>query len=151
MAIVSRLINTFSKVISCKRKPKEDITELTSRFWGLAADHLMDANASTSSQTSEMLAIILLNNSLLPDDTLTAAKLELIRIAESRQVPSKSRKFVSPEEIAEVSEELNVLDKNIVKQHNHLVHVTSAPQGRRDNSLRKLRDTHNKLRKTIGL
>jgi hypothetical protein len=142
MAIVSRLINTFSKVISRKRKPKEDINELNSRLWGLAADHLMHANASTSSQTAEMLAIILLNNSLLPDDTLTAAKLEIIRIEESRQVPSNLRKFASPEEIAEVSEELNVLDKDIVRQHNRLVHVTSAPQKRGDNSLRKLRDIH---------
>jgi hypothetical protein len=96
MAIISRLINTFSKVISCKRKPNEDINEFTSLFWGLAAEHLVHANASTSSQTAEILAIILLNNSLLPDDTLTAAKLELIRIAESRQVPSNSRKFVVP-------------------------------------------------------
>jgi hypothetical protein len=35
MAIVFRLINTFSKVISCKRKSKEDINEFTSRFWVL--------------------------------------------------------------------------------------------------------------------
>jgi hypothetical protein len=47
MAIVSRIINTFSKVIYCKRKPKEDIKEFTSRLWGLAADHLMHANASS--------------------------------------------------------------------------------------------------------
>jgi hypothetical protein len=151
MDIVSRLINTFSKVISCKHKPKEDIEEFTSRFWGLAADHLKHTIACTSSQTAEMLAIILLNNFLRPNDTLTAAKLEVIRIAESMQVPSNSRKFVSPEEIAEVSEELNVLGKYIVKQHNRLVHVTSAPQGMIDNSLRKLQDTQNKLRKTIGL
>jgi hypothetical protein len=52
----------------------------------------MHANASTSSQTAEMLAIILLNNALLPDETLTAAKLELIRIAESRQVSSPNSK-----------------------------------------------------------
>jgi hypothetical protein len=104
MAIVYRLINTFSNVIFCKRKPKDDIKTFTSRFWGLSADHLMHANAFTSGQTAEMLAIILLNNSLLPDDTLTAAKLELIRIAESRQVPSNSHNFVSPEDIAKVSE-----------------------------------------------
>jgi hypothetical protein len=103
MAIVSRHINTLSKVISCKRKPKEDINEFTSRFWGFAADHLMHTNASTSSKIAEMMAIIPLINSLVPDDTLTAAKLELIRIAESSQVPSNPRKFVSPEEIAEAS------------------------------------------------
>jgi hypothetical protein len=88
MAIVSRLINTFTKVTSCKRKEKEDLNQFTSLFWGLKADHLMHENASSSSQTAEMLAINLLNNSLLPDDTLTAAKLELIGIAESRQLHS---------------------------------------------------------------
>jgi hypothetical protein len=43
----------------------------------------MHAGTSSSSQTVEMLAIILLNNSSLQDETLTAAKLELIRIAET--------------------------------------------------------------------
>jgi hypothetical protein len=43
-----------------------------------------------------MLAILLLNNSILPDDTMTAAKLDLIRIAESRlwysRIPAKETK-----------------------------------------------------------
>ena len=151
MAIVSRLISTFSKVTSCKRKPKEDLNQFTSRFWGLAADHLMHANASSSSQTAEMLAIILLNNSLLPDDTLTAAKLELIRIAESRQLPSNSQTVISSEEIMDLSGELTTLDKDIIKQHNRLVQANSVPQGLGESSVRKLRDTHNKLQKTIRL
>jgi hypothetical protein len=111
MAIVSRLINTFSRVTSFKRMAKEDLKQFTSRFWGLAADHLMHANASSSSQTAEILAILLLNNSLLPDDTLTAAKLELIRIEESMQLPSNSQKVVSSDEIMDLSGELTTLDK----------------------------------------
>jgi hypothetical protein len=90
MSIVSRLINTFGKITSCKRKAKEYLNQFSSRFWGLTADNLMHANASSSSKTTEMLAII-------PDDTLTAAKLELIRIAASRQLPSNSQNVVSSE------------------------------------------------------
>jgi hypothetical protein len=130
MAIVSRILNTYSKVISCKRKPKREVNQFSSRFWGIAADHLMHANTSTPSQTAEMLDIILLENSLLPDDTMTTAKLDLVRIAESTQVPSDSPKFVSLKDIAEVSGELNELDRDIVKQHNYLIQGTSTPQGR---------------------
>jgi hypothetical protein len=85
MVIVTRLISTFNQVVQCKRKPRESLKFFVTRFWGLAAEHLMHAGASSSSQTPEMLAIILLNNSNLQDETLTAAKLELIRVAESRQ------------------------------------------------------------------
>jgi hypothetical protein len=111
----------------------------------------MHENASSSSQTAEMLAIILLNKSMLPEDTLTAAKLELIRIAKSRKVPSNSRIIVSSEEIVEQFGEFTILDKDIVKPHNLLIQVTSAPQGNRSDSLRKLRETQNKLQKTMGL
>jgi hypothetical protein len=89
------------------------------------ADHLIHANASTLSQIAAILAIILLNNYLLPADTLTAATVELSRIAQS----TNHRNFVSPEEIAEVSGEFNVLDKDIVIQHNHIFQVTSSSQG----------------------
>jgi hypothetical protein len=61
-----------------------------------------------------MLAIILLNNALLPDETLTAAKLELIRIAESRQVSSpSSTEDVTNEDIAEPIQEISSLDKRV--------------------------------------
>jgi hypothetical protein len=84
MAVVSRL-NTFNKLVGCKRKPKESLSTFVSRLWGFAADNLMHAGTSSSSQTAEMLAIILLNNFSLQDETLTADKLELIRIAETRE------------------------------------------------------------------
>jgi hypothetical protein len=91
MAVVSRLISTFNKVISCKRRPKENISTFVSRFWGLAADHLMKVGASSSSQKAEMLAIILLNSACLQEETFTAAKLELIRIAEDRNMQKEAK------------------------------------------------------------
>jgi hypothetical protein len=60
------------------------------------------------------LPILLLNNSILPADSLTAAKLELIRLAESRKLPSNSQKVVSAEEIMDLSGELTTIDKDIV-------------------------------------
>jgi hypothetical protein len=87
----------------------------------------MHANASFSSQTAEMLAILL--NSLLPDDTLTAAKLELIRIVESRQLPSNSQIFVSSDEIMDLFGALTIIEKEIIREHDSLVQVIRAPQG----------------------
>jgi hypothetical protein len=128
MAIVSRLIATFTKVTTCKRKPKEDLNQFTSRFWGLAADHLMHANASTSSQTAEMLSILLLNNALLPDETLTAAKLELIRIAEPRQVSCpNSKEDVTNEDIAELNQAISSLDKRVSVVYQNITIGRSRP------------------------
>jgi hypothetical protein len=122
MAIVSRLITTFNKVVLCKRKPNESLKVFVTRFWGLAADHLMHAGASSSSQTAEMLAIILLNNASLQDETLTAAKLELIRVAESRQCDSGSTKEgISSSDIRDIEADVTSLHKWVVSEHNKLV------------------------------
>lgn len=84
IAGVSRLISSFNKVTSCERKQKEDLTMFVSRFRGLAADHLVQVNASSSSQIGEVLAITLLNNAKLAEGTLTNAKMSLIALAEDR-------------------------------------------------------------------
>jgi hypothetical protein len=47
--------------------------------------------------------------------------------------------------------ELTPLDKDIIKQHTLLVQVTSEPQGLGEGSVRKLRETQNKLHKAIRL
>jgi hypothetical protein len=66
-----------------------------------------------------MLAIILLNNALLPDETLTAAKLELIRISESKQVSSPNRKEdVTNEDLAELRQAISSLDKRVSSDYN---------------------------------
>ena len=62
IAIVSRLINSFNKVTSCRRLKNEDVRTFISRFQGLAAEHLMHAGETSSSQIGEVLAITLLNN-----------------------------------------------------------------------------------------
>jgi hypothetical protein len=153
MAIVSRLITTFTKVTTCKRKPKEDLNQFTSRFWGLAADHLMHANASTSSQTAEILAIILLNNALLTDETLTAANLELIRIAESRQVSSpNSKEDVTNEDITELRQAISSLDKRVSSDYNKIAKDADANdlEVTRRSTLRKVHSVLNRTKSTLG-
>ena len=86
IAVVSRLIASFNKVTSCRRRRSEDLNTFVSRFRGLAADHLMHGGLSSSSQVGEVLAITLLNNASLSDETLTNAKLQLISLAQARVI-----------------------------------------------------------------
>ena len=85
IAVVTRLIDSFNKVTACKKRKGEDLTSFASRFRGLAAEHLMHAGATSSSQIGEVLSITLLNNAALSEGTLTNAKLQLIALAESRK------------------------------------------------------------------
>lgn len=85
--VVIRSINSFNKVINCRRKPSEDLKMFLARYRGLEAEHLMRVGASSSSQVSEVLAITLLKNANLSDAILTIAKMKLIRFAEEHKNP----------------------------------------------------------------
>ena len=89
IASVTRLINSFNKVTSCRRLKKEDVRIFISRFQGLAAEHLMHAGETSSSQIGEVLAINLLNNADLEKSTLTNAMLQLIGFSQARRNSSK--------------------------------------------------------------
>ena len=89
IAVVSRLISSFNAVTNCRRQRNEDLGTFVSRFRGLAADHLMHGGLSSSSQVGEVLAITLLNNANLSEETLTSAKLQLISLAQARETKAK--------------------------------------------------------------
>jgi hypothetical protein len=148
MAVVSRLINTFNKVVGCKRKPKEAINTFVSRFWGLAADHLMHAGTSSSSQTAEMLAIILLNNASLQDETLTAAKLELIRLAESREPKVDKNGPVVRADIKVLKDHIINADKQIVSVHNNA--IKSLGSSTTTQNLRQVHDCLTKVQSSLS-
>ena len=84
IAQITRLINTYQSVISCTRKKDERLSIFASRFRGLASKHLRYCGASTSSQTGQILAITLLNNTRLGEIVLTNAKVKLIVLAQDR-------------------------------------------------------------------
>ena len=84
IAVVTRLTDSFNKVINCRRKPSEELNRFLSRYRGLAAEHVLGAGETSSSQVGEVLAITLLNNACIPETTPTNAKLQLIRLAEDR-------------------------------------------------------------------
>jgi hypothetical protein len=121
MSVVSRLINTFKNVVGCKRKPKEALNTFVSRFWRLATDHLMHAGTSSSSQTAEMLAIILLNNASLRDETLTATTLELIRLDVSREPNVDKNSPVVRADIKVLKDHITNADKKIVSVHRNSI------------------------------
>ena len=84
IANVSRLITSFHRVTNCRRHRNKDLRAFVSRFRGLAADHLMHGGLSSSSQVGEVLAITLLNNANLSEETLTNTKLQLFALAKER-------------------------------------------------------------------
>lgn len=84
IAIVTRLISSFNKVSACVRHKSEDLSAFVSRFRGLAAEHMMHAGVSSNSQVGEILAITLLNNSNLSEETLSNAKMQLVGMAQSK-------------------------------------------------------------------
>ena len=89
IASVTRLINSFNKVKSCRRLKNEDVRTFISRLQGSSAEHLMHAGETPSSQIGEVLAITLLNNADLEERTLTNAKLQLIGFPRARRNSSK--------------------------------------------------------------
>ena len=70
---------------NCQRRGSESLSSFVSRFRGLAADHFLHLEVSASSQVIEILAITLLNNASLSDETLTNAKLQLIALVQARE------------------------------------------------------------------
>lgn len=85
IAVVSSLIASYKKVTDFRRRGSESLSSFVSRFRGLTADHRLHVRLSVSSQVSKILAIKLLNNANLSDETLTNAKLQLIALAQSRE------------------------------------------------------------------
>ena len=76
ISFVTSRITSFNKVTSCKRRKNGELQSFVSRFQGLAADHLMLAGTSSSSQMGEGFSITLLYNAELSDSMLSNAKLE---------------------------------------------------------------------------
>lgn len=88
ISMVTRLNASYRKFTSCYRDSNEKLSSFVSRFGGLAANHLLHANTSWSSQIGELLGITLLNNAIVEERTLTNANLQLISHAEA---PSKEQ------------------------------------------------------------
>ena len=84
IVVVSRLIESFNRVSNCRRKKGETLTSYTSRFSGLASEHLMHADTSPNSKIGEVLAITLLTNANLGETTHQSAKIQLINAAKAR-------------------------------------------------------------------
>ena len=117
IAMVSRLISSFQKVTSCRCSKNEDLRVFVSRFRGLAASHLLHANASSSSQIGEVLAVTLLNNANLDEGTLMNATSALITHAEAREDDvSRSNLMEVPKDVVEkmwsIAEKLSFLEKD---------------------------------------
>jgi hypothetical protein len=80
----SRLLAAYKAVHACIRYPNETLDKFTVRYRGVASNYMDLANVSCSSQDSQLLAMVLLENSQLTPDTLQGAKLQLVQQAQQR-------------------------------------------------------------------
>lgn len=79
------MISSFNGVNLCARRNNEDISAFVSKFRGYAANHLMHAGVAANSQIREIIAITLLNNSNLSEETLPNTKMQLVAMAKVMQ------------------------------------------------------------------
>ena len=101
IAQVSRLMNTYQTVMTCKRKKDERLPVFAARFRGLSGKHLRHVGASPSSQTGQVLAIKLLNNDNFDENILTNAKMQLISLTENKAAKEAEMKESKKEIVME--------------------------------------------------
>jgi hypothetical protein len=80
----SRLLAAYKAVHACIRYPNETLDRFTVRYRGVASNDMDLANVDCSSQDSQLLAMVLLENAQLTPDTLQGAKLQLVQQAQQR-------------------------------------------------------------------
>lgn len=69
---------------ACIRYQNEILDKFTVRYRGVASNYMDLANVSCSSQDSQLLAMVLLENAQLTSDSLQGAKLQLVQQAQQR-------------------------------------------------------------------
>lgn len=85
IAVVSRLKHSFNPVSSCRPCRSKDITAFVSRFRGFVSDSVMNGGLFSSFKVGEVLAIFLLNNAALREETLRNAKFQLVTLLQGRE------------------------------------------------------------------
>lgn len=70
IAVFTRLISSFNKIESIKRRSNEDLSSFASRFRDAAAEHLQHTYATSSFQVGQVFAITLLNNANMDENML---------------------------------------------------------------------------------
>ena len=90
IGMVSRIKSSFQKVMSCHQGRTESLNSLVFRFRRLAAKYMNHKGADASSQTGQMLAITLLNNTKLDESTTQNAMLQLLDMEKSGQAQNNT-------------------------------------------------------------
>jgi hypothetical protein len=100
----------YKAVHACTHYPNEPVDRFTVRYRG-AASHYMDlANVASNSQDSQLLALVLLENTQLSPDTLQGAKFQPVQQALPRTSTSSSNATeVAKKNSSKCSEMLEIL------------------------------------------
>lgn len=91
LQVINRQIHQFSKVMTTKRQPHEDLNRYVDDFWGAASRFLISSDAPTDGPLSTLFSIMMLTNAGLSAESLTLAKGNLVLNAERRIMNSEDK------------------------------------------------------------
>jgi len=108
---INRLLNAYQKVHTCVRYDTEQPSKYATRFRGLASLYLSLAGVSARQQESQLLAMVMLQNARLSQDTQNAVKLQLVTQSEQNGPSSRLHQSftVSADTVAILAEKLDSL------------------------------------------
>ena len=78
LEIIDRALNAYKNVHMCIRSNSEQPSEFATRFRGLVSQYMSLTGISVTETESQLMAMIMLQNSRLPHDTQNAVKLLLV-------------------------------------------------------------------------
>lgn len=102
-----RFISTERKVFTRKRKKSETYTDFEERFRVIAQEHLNCLQHAPSDQEKQIIALVLLDNAELPDNTYNNLLSILINKVADPESPKSTNALVSCEELTAINSLLN--------------------------------------------
>ena len=83
--VTNRILSAYQKLHACVRKDEEMPSKFADRFRGLASEYMTLAGIAATGKDSQMLAMVLLQNARLDENTSNAITIQLVAKAESRK------------------------------------------------------------------
>jgi len=101
LEIIDRLLSAYQHVHTCVRHDKEQPSKYATRFRGLASEYMSLAGVSATEQESQLMAMVMLQNARLPQDTQNAVKLQLVTQSQQKSQQSAIKPISVPKEVLE--------------------------------------------------
>lgn len=83
--VTNRILASYQKLHACQRSDGEATSKFADRFRGLASEYMALAGISANGKDSQLIAMVLLQNAKLDENTSNAITIQLVAKAEARK------------------------------------------------------------------